>query len=308
MPRVQVIVNPNAGRGLGAQVSPRIVHCLNELHIEHDLVHTTAPYDAIALAQRACEQGYETIVAVGGDGTTNEVLNGMMAHANGNQAGTLACIPAGSGNDFAFLNGVPTDVEDACKLIAEGRTHLVDIGEITIDGQQKLYFGNTLGIGFDGVVNKYARKNRRLRGMALYLPAVLHTIMVTLQPMRTEISVDGVARNETALMLVVGNGPREGHSFLVAPNARCDDGLFDVITVGNMPRLSLLMLVPRFMSGTHLSHRLITEQRGREITIRSVDPLHVHVDGEIPCEIAHEIAISMLPGRLRVIGEGQSPA
>jgi YegS/Rv2252/BmrU family lipid kinase len=302
MPRVQVIVNPNAGRGLGAQVSPRISRYLNDLHVEHDLVHTRAPLDAIALAQRACEQGYETIVAVGGDGTTNEVMNGMMAHANGGVAGTLACIPAGSGNDFAFSNGVPAGIEDACQLIATGRPKLVDVGEITFDGQQKMFFDNTLGIGFDGLVSIETRKHKRLRGMALYVPAVLRTLLVTLHPLRTEISIDGEIISKTALMCVVANGPREGRTFLVAPNARTDDGVFDIITVGNMPRLSLLALVPRFMSGTHLSHPLIEERHGRDIAIRSEDPMHLHVDGEIPCEVAHEVAVRMLPGRLRVLG------
>ncbi|MCD6518362.1 MAG: hypothetical protein J7M05_00355, partial [Anaerolineae bacterium] len=205
---------------------------------------------------------------------------------------------------FAAMNGVPMDVEEACAFLASRERRVVDIGQIIIDGRIRRYFDNTVGIGFDGLVVKETRRYKRLRGMALYLPVVLRTIFLTLEPVRARIVLDGREFWEELLMIIVSNGPREGRTFLVAPNARCDDGQFDLITVGDMPRLEMLAMVPRFIKGSHLSHRLVNERRGRHIIIESEDPLHVHVDGEILCEEAHRIEVKVLPSSLVMVGRG----
>ena len=302
MSKIKVIVNPNAGRGYGAQLSPRIAECLVERKVDFDLVHTRGPGHAIELAQQATEDGYDTIIAVGGDGTSHEVVNGLMAEANGAPVGTLGWVPAGSGNDFAAMNGTPTDLDAACDLVAQGSTRVVDVGHITIDGTIKRYFDNTVGIGFDGLVCMETYKHRNLRGMALYLPVVLKTIFLTLRPVRATITLDGRTLEPSNLMMVVvANGPREGGSFLVAPNALCNDGLFDVILVEQMSRLRMLSMVPRFMKGSHLSDRHISETRASHMIIRSEDPLYVHVDGEVFTDEAHEIELVTFPAALRVI-------
>lgn len=302
MPNVKVIVNPQAGRGYGRRVVPKIHASLRALQVQYDLVYTQAPGHAIELAQEAHRDGFEIIAAVGGDGTSNEIINGLMAQANGASVGTLACIPAGSGNDFAAMNGVPSDVEAACRLIARGLTRHVDVGRLTLDDTQSLFFDNTVGIGFDGLVSKETRRYKHVRGLALYLPVVIKTILVTLQPIRTRIEMDGEVLNQEAMMLVISNGPREGHTFLVAPNARCDDGLLDVIIVESMSKLSMFGILPRFMAGTHLSDPRVKERKAHKVSVISDDPLHVHVDGEIPCDTAHRIEAEILPGQLRIIG------
>ncbi|MFH1085929.1 MAG: YegS/Rv2252/BmrU family lipid kinase, partial [Chloroflexota bacterium] len=246
-------------------------------------------------------QGAEIVVAVGGDGTSNEVINGLMAYANGGQAGTMACIHAGSGNDFAAGNGVPEDVEAACRLIAQGHTRNVDVGLLTLDGSQSLYFGNTFGMGFDGLVTTEVRKNQRARGMALYLPAVLRTIFLTMTPMQVELEVDGAKRSCESLMMTVANGPREGHTFFVAPNARSNDGLLDMIVVGNMSKLGMLVLLPRVMAGTHLSHPRVSEIKARHIVVRSERPMALHMDGETPRPSVRTVDVQVVPGVLRLI-------
>lgn len=302
MPRTKIILNPSAGRGYAASVEAKIRERFEALGIDYDLVHTRGPGDAIRLAREALQHDFETVVAVGGDGTTHEVINGLMMESNGHPVGNLACIPAGSGNDFAAMNGMPDDIARACALIAQGDTHVVDVGRIVIDDYPPHYFNNTAGIGFDGLVTKEARRMKRLRGMALYIPAVLRTVFVTLQVMRVRITLDDQVSQMKTLMMTVSNGPREGRTFLVAPHARCDDGLLDLIITDHVSRLTMLRLIPRFMNGSHLTHPAITEYRGKHILIESEDPMPLHLDGEIPCEFAHRIEISIVPGCLRMVG------
>ncbi len=301
MPRIKVIVNPLAGKGYAGRISPLIHQQFVDLGADFDLVHTTAPGEAITLARQAVEDGFETVVAVGGDGTSHEVVNGLMLQAKGGIAGTLGCIPAGSGNDFAIMNGAPADVEAACKLIAQGATRLIDVGLLNIDGQITRYFDNVAGIGFDALVTMECRKARHLRGMALYLPVVLKTIFLSMHPPRTEIIHDGETLRKTTLMVCVANGPREGGGFLVAPNARCDDGLFDLLIAETMSKLGMLGMVPRFMKGTHLGHRRVELKHSKQVVISSEDPLYIHVDGEILCEEAHHIEARLIPSSLRII-------
>ncbi len=301
MPKTKIILNPNAGKGHGSLIAPEIRETLHSLGVDFDLVQTEGIGHAIDLACEARREGYETIVAVGGDGTTHEVVNGMMCQVNGHPVGTLGCIPAGSGNDFAVMNGTPTDVIEACKAVARGHSQVVDLGCVTIDGTIRRYFDNAVGIGFDGLVVKETRRIKRLRGIALYLPAVLKTIFVTMQVPRIELTVDGSLRELDAIMLVACNGPREGGTFHLAPDARYDDGLLNLVIAEKVSRLEMLAMVPRFIRGTHLSHRAVSTLTARVIEMRSDDPLHVHVDGEILSDIAHHVRIEVIPDSLRMI-------
>ena len=120
MPKIKVIVNPLAGRGYAARVTPLIRTEFTALGADYSLVETTKAGDAIRLAREARDDGYEVIVAVGGDGTSHEVINGMAEGMNGQVVGTLGCIPAGSGNDFAVMSGAPVDIAAAVRMIVEG--------------------------------------------------------------------------------------------------------------------------------------------------------------------------------------------
>ena len=308
MPKIKVIVNPLAGRGYSGSLSPLIEREFAALGADYTMVHTTARGEAISLTRQALDDGYDTIVAVGGDGTSHEVVNGLMAHANGQEAGILGCIPAGSGNDFAVMNGAPTDVAQACALIVEGETRLIDVGQLTIDDDYTRYFDNTLGIGFDGLVTIECRKHKRLRGMALYLPVVLKTVFLDMNPPRVEITYDGKTIRQTTLMTVIANGRREGASFMVAPEAKNDDGWLDLIMVETMPKLQMLAIIPRFMNGTHLSDRRLRAEKAKHIVIESQDPLYLHADGEILCDYAHRVEAKVIPGCLRIIAPGRGAA
>jgi YegS/Rv2252/BmrU family lipid kinase len=301
MPRTKIILNPNAGKGYGATIRPDLEKVLRRLGVQFDLVETTHTGHAIELASEAVQQGYDIIAAVGGDGTTNEVVNGMMAAANQNPMGTLACIPAGSGNDFAVMNGTATNLEVACQAIADGRTQVIDLGHLRLDGQIERYFDNAVGTGFDALVVLETRRMTHLRGMAMYLPAVLKTIFLTMHIPSVEMSVDGRTEQVRPLMVVACNGPREGSTFHLTPDALYDDGLLDILIAREVSKLEMLALMPRFMKGTHLSHRAVSTVQARQLTLKSSDPLYVHVDGEILNDHSHTVEIEVIPHALRMI-------
>lgn len=352
--RFQVIVNPLAGRGFGARSVPRICRNLERLLLERghdfDLVITTRAREAVELARRAVLDGYDTIVAVGGDGTYQEVINGMMAAAGASKAAdaskarrsmratngasqapatvvsNLGVIPVGSGCDFAWAVGIPSDLEEACARLAQHRTKVVDLGRVTVDADTvqpgvSRYFDNTVGIGFDGIVTEECRKFKYLRGMALYLPVVLKTVFMSFQPIRAVIEYDATYNGsplheattdspdahhmhrlvKTVLMATVCNGQREGGGFFIAPNAENDDGLLDLCLADNIPRLQILGMIPHFIKGTHVDKPTVTMIRSRRVVITSQDPLIAHADGEILCTDAHRIECEILPRQIRVV-------
>ncbi len=330
-----VIVNPIAGKGFGAKAVPKIEQLLAGHGLQFDLVTTTRAGEAVELAQRAMEDGYETIVAAGGDGTYQEVINGMLAASEDEVIGTLGVIPVGSGCDFSWTVGVPADLEGACALLGRRQTRIVDLGMVTVDSdsptsgnsfsepqspQQRVtrYFDNTVGIGFDGVVTAECRKFKRLHGMAMYLLAVLKTVFLSFKAPRSviEYELDGhdgphalpnpveqpVRRLEkTVLMATICNGQREGGGFYIAPEAANDDGLFDLCLADNIPRLQILGMIPHFMKGTHVDKPPVTMLRSRHIVISSPDPLIAHADGEMLCTDAHRIECEIAARRVRVI-------
>ena len=297
---IKVILNPVAGRGYGAKVEPELRRLLQAEGLDFDLVRTARPWHAAELAEQAIGDDFETIVAAGGDGTTNEVVNGLMAASENGVSGTLGIIPVGSGSDFANTAGVPPDLQGACQRLANGRIRTMDVGRVTLPGQAPRYFDNTVNVGFGGAVTLEARKVKRLRGIALYLPVVLKVVFLYYKAPLVTIEYDEQELVMPAVMISVANGPREGGGFYVAPQAQPDDGLFDLCIVREVSRLAMLGLVPHFMTGTHVGREPITMARARRVTISSPDDLVAHMDGEVLCTDSHRIEFEILPRRLRV--------
>lgn len=298
---VKVILNPIAGRGYGARSEANLRRYLDAEGVDFELVRTQGPGHAIELAAEAANGEFDIIVAAGGDGTTHEVVNGLMVASglNGDVVGTLGVLPVGSGSDFANAMGIPADLAGACRQLAQGQTRLVDVCRVTVDEQPPRYFDNTVNIGFGGTVTFEARKVKRLRGMALYLPVVLKTIFLSDAPNVT-ILYDGQSLTLPAAMICVGNGSREGGSFYSTPDAKPDDGLLDVCIVREMGRLAMLGFVPRFMNGSHVGRKPVTMARTESLVVTSPDPLIAHADGEVLCTAAHRLAFDVLPQNLRV--------
>jgi diacylglycerol kinase (ATP) len=288
MPRYKIIANPLAGKGHASVVAAQVQRIFT-----HDYIETRYAGHAIYLARDAARAGYDVLVAVGGDGTTHEVINGILGHSESLNC-KLAIIPAGSGNDFTAVNHIPQSIEQACQVAIMGNSRLVDVGRISIDDKIRRYFDNTVGIGLTGLVGIETRKTPWLRGIPLYLLALLKTVFIHLKPIHVELEVDGISTHRT-------NGQREGGGFLIAPQSRPDDGLLDLLVADVLPRFQVLGMIPRFMKGTHLGHHAVHVSRAQSITVTSKDNLYFHVDGEMLCPFAHKISIEILPARLCLI-------
>lgn len=303
---IKIILNPIAGRGYGARAENEIRRFLETEEADFDLVLTEGLWHAAELAEQAVRDGFDLVVAAGGDGTVHEVVNGMMATANddtgGNAGvvGTLATLPVGSGSDFSHNVGVPPDLPGACQRLIHGQVRVIDIGRVAVDDQPARYFDNTINIGFGGTVTLEARKVKWVRGMALYLPVVLKTIFLARSP-RMTVKYNNEEITMPMLMVTVGNGAREGGGFFCTPDAQPDDGLLDLCIAQAVGKLTQLSLVPRFMDGSHKDHPAVTMTRTKHAVITSPDNLIAHADGEMLCTEAHRLEFEVLPHRLRVM-------
>ncbi len=307
--KAKVILNPTTGRGQGIRARARIEEELRRHRIAFDLTLTEGPGHATRLAQEAALSGVECVIAAGGDGTVNEVVNGLIAAArernvwaHGEPAGTLGVIPIGSGNDFAFALGLRAyDIAGACARLAAGRSRLVDIACVEDDRPYTLYFCNNLGAGLDAAVNIESRKIKRLRGFPLYFVALLRTVLLYYRAPRTRVAYDRERLHMPVMMTSISNGPRTGGGFLIAPKARIDDGLLDLCVASQVSRLQILWLIPHFIRGTHEGKPPIRMLRADHIVIESEEGLPVHVDGEVFRTAAYRLDIRMWPRRLRVL-------
>jgi len=294
-----LIVNPIAGRGAGERVIPRIVRLLREHGLSFDLVRTERPWHAAELARQAVVSGYRTVVAVGGDGTSNEVLNGLMAAREaGEGEAAMGVLCVGTGNDFAYGMGIPLDLEEGCAALARGRTRRVDVGH----ARGFRYFGNGIGIGFDAAVNVVASRLQRLRGFLVYLIAVLRTLLFYYRAPLTRIELDDQTLEQPALMISVMNGRRMGGGFLMTPFSRPDDGLFDLCIGQKMSQLEMLSFVPRFMKGTQVGDPRVIMTRSRRVRVKVEEGTQVvHADGETLALDVRELDLGVVPQALIVV-------
>jgi len=308
--RYKIIVNPISGRGHGEESIPLIEQSLKEGGLDFDLVRTERPWQAAELAQQAVADGFDVVVACGGDGTVNEVVNGLMlAKVSGTGTAVMGVIGVGRGNDFAFSMGVPADIEESCKVLGNNHRRTIDVGHVMGDlypdgfFPEGRYFGNGLGVGFDAVVGFEALKMKRLHGFINYIVATIKTIFLYFNAPSIRITSDDGESTLSALMVSVMNGVRAGGGFMMAPDAKADDGLFDICIVNEVSRAQMLGLVPLFISGTQAKNEAIQTARTSKITITALndDVLPAHVDGETLCIEGSELVAELLPQQLELI-------
>ena len=242
-------------------------------------------------------------MAAGGDGTANEVLNGLMQAKASGQVAAMGVLCVGRGNDFAFGAGVPAGIDEGCRALAAGRRRTIDVGRV-VGGlyPQGRYFGNGVGIGFDAVVGFVAAKMKRLTGFPSYIVAALKTIFLYLKAPLVRIEYDGQVITLRALMVSVMNGRRMGGGFMMGPQARPDDGLFDLCIASEVSRARIFALIPKFMSGTQAAHPAIKMARAQRVVVTAVQgTLPAHGDGETLCTEGHELTMELVAGQIEII-------
>jgi diacylglycerol kinase (ATP) len=300
--KVKIILNPMADMGNAWRVA-RDLRSITEQHGDVDWSGTVYPGHAIQLAQQAGEQGYDMVIAMGGDGTIHEVINGLMKVSEEKRP-ILGIVPVGSGNDFAHGLNVSRTSTEALTCALDGEASTVDLGLMTDEHGHKEYFDNTLGIGFGAVVTIRSHKLPVLRGFLMYLTAVIQTIILNHNAMAMQIETDDQKWEQSVIYLVICNGPREGGGFLIAPEAKIDDGLFHYAMITNVSRAMMFRIVPEVMKGTHGRFKQVRMGTCKKFTLSADRPLYIHADGEIfsgPGTDLHKVSFEILPKALRVV-------
>jgi YegS/Rv2252/BmrU family lipid kinase len=304
MKKYKIITNPSAGGGKGERSISQIEQLLKRYNLAYDLVLTERAWHAAELAKEAALTGYEVVIAAGGDGTVNEVINGLMqAKVETGVSPAMGVLCIGRGNDFAYSMGIPYNLEQGCKALTEDKRRTIDIGRVAGDFcPQGRYFGNCVGIGFDAIGTIEVSKLPRLGGFLSYLIAVLKTIFLYYKGPIVALDYDNHTHTQATLLVSIMNGIRLGGGFTMAPDAEPDDGLFDLVIADQVGRPRIFALLPHFLRGTQGTQKEIKTDRAARITIKAVEgSLPAQTDGEILSVDGKDMEIDLLPSQLEII-------
>lgn len=280
------IVNPASGGGKTCRHRwPEVVEILRARKVEYDSVLSERPVHAMQLAEEAVREGRTHIVSVGGDGTLNEVGNGILKGSEGREPPRLGIVPGGRGSDFHRALGIPHDSEGSLEVALNGVPRPIDAGLMHYlrgGREEERYFFNICGTGFDAEVT--ARANRMPGFMGGTMPYLLSTLvsLFTLEPKHVRMVVDGEARDLDGIAgVVVANGKYYGGGMMISPHSSMDDGLFHIIVMKRKAPLKLAVQPWKIYRGTHLASSEFEEMTGRELIIESRERMLLQPDGEV---------------------------
>ncbi len=295
------VLNPEAGKGTGRKAEAALTRLLSGIQKTYTIVRTERAGHATDIARVSDSP---VVVAVGGDGTINEVANGLIGSEK-----ALGIIPTGSGNDFIKSIGISRSLEQALELIIKGRTRLIDAGRVQtaleVDGRLQYaparYFVNGVGVGFDASVARRVSEIKRLRGTLLYLAAVLQTLG-SYKPPEFRGRIDGKTWQARQLLVAAGNGRCAGGGFYLTPEAKVDDGLLDVCVIDQVSIPKILRLIPTVLGGKAVKDEHVNYYKTRELELHSSEKFNVHADGENVGREVQGVRVEVVPASLRVIG------
>lgn len=289
-----LIVNLIAGHGRCKEIFPKIRQEIDRRGIEYDLHFTNEPMEATDVCRMGLEAGFTHIVAMGGDGTVNEVANGL----NGKDA-VLCVIPAGNGNDFVRTMGLPADPIAALDVLNSGTVRTIDLGLVA----DERCVVNGVGVGLDAQVARDVLQMERLRGVPAYMSAAVKQVF-RFKAFPVTLNVEGWTLELDCLSLGIANGAFCGGGFKLAPNAQVDDGLIDVAAIGDFPKLERLIRLPQARAGKHLSLSQVHYRQVESVTVASPAKLVAHIDGE-PYRLPRDtFDVKVLPKALNVLVPG----
>lgn len=288
------IANATAGRGKTGRKISALIQSLNEHKFDFEIELTKMPLHATDLARVAAEN-FHKIVVVGGDGTLNEVVNGIMQSGRQSQI-NLGLIPEGGGNDFSMNFRLSNSIDKAIEILQKEKTQPVDVGKI-----ENFFFINALGLGFDAQVAGLSRQIKHLNGLPRYLMAVFKAL-IKLKEFNAEIIMDNCTVKDPFLLCSIGNGLSTGGGFLLTPEARVNDSLLDICLIQRVKRTRVLSLLPHAIKGKHLSQPEVVIHQSRKIRVLSEQILPIYFDGELPTlQNPHDFTIDLLPGQINFI-------
>lgn len=299
-----VVINPNAGKGKGKKDWHKISGLLEKEGIQYEPVFTERRRHAIELTHTFIDKGFRKIIVVGGDGTMNEVVNGVFNQKNVPVSKIiLGMITVGTGNDWGRMFGIPTDYAKAVSILKKCTTFMQDAGIVKYyhgEKNESRYFINIAGLGFDArVVEKTNRqKDKGRKGVFLYFWNIL-TNLLFYKFTVTEIIIDGQRITNETFTISLGIGKYTGGGMMQTPNAIPDDGLFDLTIIKKMRRVEIILSLKRLYNGTILDHPKVESYTGKKITIDSEPKIHLEVDGE---SLGHSpIEFDIVPKSVQIV-------
>jgi diacylglycerol kinase (ATP) len=284
-----VIVNPASAGGRTGRRWPATAAALREAGLEFDSVLTKEAAHATELARDAVRSGQPLVVAAGGDGTINEVLNGFLAAGDTSASRSkLGLIPVGTGGDLRRTLAIPSDPHQAARVLLAGRSRRIDVGRAHYhrpDGTAEVsHFLNVASAGIGGEVVRRVNQGFNLGGSDLTYAVASALVLFGWKNKRMEVTIDGVRQVVVAQQVVVANCQYYGGGMRVAPQAVPDDGLFDVLIVGDLSRGECLRLLGPLRRGAHLkrAHPKLAYVKARRVEIEGAEPVRIEIDGEQP--------------------------
>lgn len=297
-PHLHVILNPRAGHRKAHSLAGSIESELTGLGLEVTIAESNGPGHITDLALQAADAGHQNIAIAGGDGSLCEAVNGLMRSQS---EPALGVIPVGTGNDFVKTAGLATNWQDACRDIARACRGDRQLPRVDVGVCNGHYFMNCLGIGLDARIALEANGLKHFGGHTVYLIAVLKTLWKGIPRPMARIEWDGNKLEQEICLMTVCNGQIVGSMFKMAPNARVDDGLLDVVVARGVSRLEALRLVHRVIAGTHEGLAKIHCMRTRQVSIHLDEPTPVEADGELIARGAMALEISLIPAALALL-------
>ncbi len=294
--RFAIIVNPAAAGGKAIKKLPEIAAVASSIESDYVLHVTSSIEDAHLRAREFAEMGIERIVAVGGDGTFNEVANGILASG---QRAALGIVPAGTGCDLPRTLGIPGSIKDSLSYALTGRAQPMDVGLAKTSTTER-HFLNVAGLGFDAKIADRAQKQKLLNGKMAYY-AALAQCLTDFGYIDVKIEVNGQELQTKAVFISIANAQFLGGGFHLAPMARVNDGLLDLGIIDDISLPGFIKAVPSVMRGKHLSNPHWSHYTTTHVHVSSSTPALVQLDGEISG--TSPVEFSIIPGALDIVAE-----
>lgn len=295
---VKIILNPYANRWGAREKIGAVEAAFKAAGIDYDLTVTDKPVVGIEVARTAVLDGYDAVVAAGGDGTISEVVNGLVQADPAAPTIPFGIVPIGSANDFSKMVGLPGDISAAVQIIAAGQTRPVDVGQIQLPDRIH-YFNNNSAVAMEPMITLEHIKIRRISGELRYYVALLKGI-IKLKAWQMRLTWDDGGYEGPTYLLSICNSPRTG-GFMMAPGALVADGRFDFVLAPEVSKATVLVILLRLLKGTHIEHPQVTFQRTTRLTIESQPGTPLHADGEILETAVSDISYQVLPGKLSLL-------
>lgn len=299
-----LLLNPHAGAGKGKKDLDIILRHLKEAGFNFELFISEYPQHAIPLTIEGIEKGYRKIIIAGGDGTMNEVANGIFKQQVCPPSEiVVGMIPVGTGNDWIKTFEIPNEYEKAISCIKREKILVQDVGQITFNGngeQSTRFFTNMAGFGFDALVAEKANrlKNKGRTGLMVYLQSLAASYL-QYQTRKVNIAIDGEEVEDLIFSASIGIGKYNGGGMMQAPGAIPDNGLFQVTVIRKIGLLGILWNLPGLFTGTFVNDRRVSVYQAKQVSISSSQKIAGEADGELLGN--HQFKIDMLPKQLQVI-------